>query len=179
VTLDDFDAFSAVVVGFSELRGKTLSPAAIEIYFRAMADWSLADFKAAAEQLLRTCEWMPTPFQFEQLRKAGRAVPAEAWSDARRIARTWRPNVAAPRSGDALLDRVVESVGGYRAIAMCNTDSMGFLEKRFLDAYESIRDVEDTRNAVPEIAFGADLPRLSGPRKTGNGPQRLLSGGKP
>lgn len=180
MTLDDFDTFSAVVVGFAELRGKTLSPEAIELYFRAMHSWSLADFKAAAELLLRTSQFMPTPFDFEELRKAGRPVPAEAWSTARAVAKTWRPNTATPSSGNALIDRAVESIGGYRAIAMHSIETMGFLEKRFIDAFESMRDADDTREAVPQIAANGSSLRLSGPRKLGEGLQRLLpNGAKP
>jgi hypothetical protein len=174
VTLDDFAEFSAVVIGFGELRGKTLSPAAIELYFRSMASWSLPEFKTAAEHLLRTCEWMPTPFHFEELRKAGRPVPAEAWLAAREIAKTWRANASAPRSGVELVDRVVASIGGYRAIAMCNTDALGFLEKRFVDAYESMQDAWDTRESVPELTSSGSAMRLIGPRKLSDGMQRLL-----
>lgn len=174
MTLDEFAEFSAVVIGFGELRGKTLSPAAIELYFRAMGSWSLPEFKAAAEQLLRTCEWMPTPFHFEQLRKAGRPVTAEAWIEARKLARTWRPNAPSPRSGSDLLDRAVESIGGYRAIAMCNVDAMGFLEKRFVDAYNSMQDVWDTREAVPHVLSIGPSTRLLGPRKLSEGLHRML-----
>src|SRR4051812_2232876 len=118
MTLDDFNAFSAVVVGFGELRGRKLSPEAIELYFRAMGSWSLADFKAAAELLLRTSQFMPTPFDFEQLRKAGRPTAAEAWLEARQRSREWRERGPRVSSGDALIDLCVESIGGYRAIAL-------------------------------------------------------------
>ena len=36
MTPADYDAFCAVVVGFAEIKGKHLSAAAIEIYWRSM-----------------------------------------------------------------------------------------------------------------------------------------------
>jgi hypothetical protein len=175
VTEKDFDGFSAVVMGFAELRGKVLSPEAIVLFFRAMSGWSLDEFKAAAEHLLRTCEWLPTPFHFEELRRAGRPVLAEAWIEARSLAKAWRPNMAAPRSSDEFLNRVVESIGGYRAIAMCNVDVMGFLEKRFADAYESIQDASDKREAVPSITASSARTRLAGPRRVGESLKQLTA----
>lgn len=172
---EDRKAFLEVVIGFAELKGKQLSAPALELYWRAMQSWPIEDFRAAAEQLVRTCDFMPTPKDFEDLRKAGRPVPAEAWLWARAIAKTWRPNMAAPRANNALIDRAVESIGGYRAIAMCNSDVLGFLEKRFIDAFESIQDAEDTREAVPQIAAnGGSWRRLSGPRPMRESLQRLV-----
>ena len=72
----DRKAFCEIVLGFAELKGKQLSAAAIELYWRSMQHWPLEDFRAAAQQLLRTCEFMPTPKDFEDLRRASKPLTA-------------------------------------------------------------------------------------------------------
>ena len=119
MTPADYDAFCAVVVGFAEIKGKHLSAAAIEIYWRSMQHWPLDDFRAAAEQLLRTCEFMPTPKDFEDLRRAAKPTAGEAWLAAldgsRQILPTpdRAPMRYANTSGDPLIDRTVAMLGGF------------------------------------------------------------------
>lgn len=158
----DRKKFVEVVLGFAELKGKALSAPALELYWRAMQNWPLEDFLAAAEQLVRTSEFMPTPKDFEDLRKAGRPTAGEAWLEARACARGWRERYPV-RTGDQLIDRVVAAIGGYRAIAMCDLDRMGFLERRFAEHFESMQDAQDVREAVPQLLDGTR--RLSGPQR--------------
>lgn len=164
----DRGKFVEVVLGFAELRGKQLSAPALELYWRAMQRWDMPEFLAAAEQLVRTSEFMPTPKDFEDLRKAGRPTAGEAWLEARACARGWREREPV-RTGDRLIDRAVATIGGYRTIAMCPFDKMGFLERRFAEHYEAMQDAEDVREAVPQLAFGR---ALNGPVKVCD----LLSG---
>ncbi len=155
MTPTDYDDFCAVVIGFAELKGKSLSSPAIELYWRAMQDWTLGDFKLAAEQLLRTSEWMPTPKEFEDLRRSGRPTSGEAWEKARAACGSAIQCGQVTHNGacgDVLIDRAVRAIGGYGVIAMCDRDKLGFLERRFAEHYESIRDAEDVRAAVPQIA---------------------------
>jgi hypothetical protein len=160
----DRKQFVEVVLGFAELKGKALSAPALELYWRAMQDWSLDDFRAAAEQLVRTSEFMPTPKDFEDLRKMGRPTAGEAWLEARACARGWRERESAVCTGNRLIDRAVAAIGGYRAIAMCDLDRIGFLERRFAEHFESMQDAEDVRDAVPQLAYGGE-GRISGPRR--------------
>lgn len=165
MTPADKQAFAEIVVGFSELKGKTLSRPALALYWNTMQHWTLEDFRAAAEQLLRTCEFMPTPKDFEDLRKAGRPTPGEAWITARVNSRSAIScgNVTQGAScGDPLIDRAVRAIGGYGAIAMCDTDKLHFLERRFAEHYESMQEVGDIREAVPQIAC-ENQERLSAP----------------
>ena len=66
----DRKAFLEVVVGFAELKGKQLSAPALELYWNAMQGWTIEDFRKAAAHLLQTCEFMPTPKDFNDLKKA-------------------------------------------------------------------------------------------------------------
>jgi hypothetical protein len=166
----DRKAFLETVVGFAELKGKQLSAPALELYWRSLQHWDLPDFRLAAEQLLRTCEFMPLPKDFEALRKAGRPTAGEAWAEVLQYVRTsYSPNFPNRLNGsagilsDPLVDRAVNAVGGYRAIAMSDTDSTQFLERRFCEHFESIQDSEDVREAVPSIAYSGERRRLNGP----------------
>lgn len=151
---EDRISFAEVVIGFAELKGKQLSAPAIELYWNAMQHWTLADFRAAANHLLRTCEFMPTPKDFEDLRKAGRMTSGEAWLRAVACCTSARipGGHQGGTSGDSLIDRAVRAIGGYGAIAMCDLDKLPFMERRFCEHYAEMEDVGDTRESVPQIA---------------------------
>jgi hypothetical protein len=174
----DRPKFLEIIVGFAELKGKQLSAPAMELFWNAMQAWSIEDFSAAANELIRKCEFMPTPKDFEDLRKAGRKTPGEAWAEVLEYVRggayhQWdcgRPtfNVDHPRMTDELILAAVRAIGGFDVIAMSKTDQTPFLERRFAEHYESISDAEDVREALPQIAGPATLNRL-----TTDGPKLL------
>jgi len=170
MTPADRKDFLEVIIGFAELKGKQLSAPALELYWRSMQAWSLDDFRKAAEHLIRTCEFMPMPKDFEDLRKAGRATSGEAWAAVLKFARTsYSPNFPVdPRYlrgplADPLVQRAVNAVGGWNAIAMSNSESTHFLERRFAEHFESMSDSVDIREAVPEIAYSGTRS-LQGPQ---------------
>jgi len=159
VTPNDREAFLEVVIGFCELKSKQLSAPALELYWRSMQGWSLDEFRAAAEQLLRTCEFMPTPKDFEDLRKASGPAVSEAWAAAREFAGSlyYAGRYREGEIGDRAIDLAVQSIGGYPAIAMCDTDKLHFLEKQFSERYSESRDVMEARQALaydPEPVIG-------------------------
>jgi len=162
----DRQKFIEVVIGFAELKGKQLSAPALELYWAALKDWSLDEFKAAASYLLKTTEFMPTPNSFEELRRAGRLTAGEAWSMVLEHAKgEWRQGVI----GEPLVDKAVQILGGYREIAMCDTSKLGFLERRFCDHYDDLETVEDTRVAVPELTGDRDALRRLTAKLKGSG----------
>jgi hypothetical protein len=161
-------------VGFAELKGKQLSAPALEIYWRSLQHWPLEDFRAAAEQLLRTCEFMPLPKDFEDLRKAGRPTVGEAWASVLAWVRSGNYNSRLPLLNgddrgrpDRLAERAVRAIGGYQAIAMSETDKTHFLERRFAEHYEAMQDADEVREELPEIAYTGSS-RISGPRHIGD-----------
>ena len=144
---EDRQAFLETVVGFAELKGKQLSAPALELYWRALQDWELEDFRAAAAYLLKTCEFMPTPKDFEDLRRAGRMTAGEAWGEVLECARH-----GDPPPDDPLLRRALRAIGGINTVMMSETDKTHFLERRFCEHYETMRESDDAREAVPQIA---------------------------
>lgn len=149
--------FARLLTGLAAVKpGKALTPEALEVWWLAMQAWRIEDFRAAAAHLVRSCEFMPSPFQFEALRKAGRPTPGEAWAEALERVRHGRYP-----SENVHLERVVSALGGWHALGMTMTEGLPFLERRFAEHFETMQDADDVREAVPQIAMtGA---RLAGP----------------
>ncbi|MCP5328572.1 MAG: hypothetical protein H7A18_09530 [Sinobacteraceae bacterium] len=161
--------------------GAKLTPEALDVWWAAMRGWSLAEFREAAAHLAKSVEFMPSPFHFEQLRKASRPTTAEAFAIARRASRGANQcgritnNVS---SGDPIIDKAVDGFGGYGVIAMCDSDKLHFLERRFAEHYETAQDTEEVRAALPNLAPPAIRPSLrstSGPKPVGALLDRLMN----
>ena len=169
MTPEDYESFGGILLGFAEPRRIALSSTTVELYWGALADWTFEEFRSAANILFKKCDWMPTPKDFEDLRRsATERAGVDAWEMARRAARSAialgrvRQDVT---SGDALVDRAVATIGGYGAIALCETAWLHALERRFLQAYVEVRDVAEIRAALPHFVARRALParRSAGP----------------
>lgn len=152
--------FVKVVMGFAELKGKQLSLPAIELYWRAMRDWPLEYFMVAAERLVKTSQFMPEPYHFDQLRKASRMTAGEAFAKVLAWARSGMYTVPAQTPEAILIDRVVQAMGGWGRITGHDPEKLHFLENSFVENFETISDATDTREALPQIA-GPIHPRLA------------------
>ena len=145
---NDRPEFVQVLNGLAAIRRVDLTKEAYELWWQSMKDWPLDDFKDAAGYLLLNCQFMPTPYDFEQLRKKGEVSAHEAWSMAmQHVEGAWRQGVL----GDALTDRVVAMLGGYGVIALTHQEKLGFLERRFLDTYNDLLDTSVVREALPDL----------------------------
>jgi hypothetical protein len=152
--------FVRVLNGMAAIRRVDLTAEAISLWWAAMARWTLEDFKAAASHLIGATEFMPTPFDFNQLRRAGEPTPSEAWTKAVAECRHWRNPELLPNGRIA---RAAAAVGGFRNIAMCNIETdLPHVQRRFLEAYEELSDVDQVREALPQIAGSPDQPRIRG-----------------
>jgi hypothetical protein len=178
---EDRKVFATVVLGFAELKGKSLSAAAVDLYWNAMVrkNWTLAEFCAAAEHLVAATRFMPEPYDFEQLRKAKLPTAGEAWVRAREaINGKWHSELqsSAMTCGDPFIDRVVRMIGGYGALAMCNTDKLGFLERRFAEHFETLQDAGEVREALPQLEGHPPRHRLNGPAPIGRVLEHITDG---
>ena len=151
----DFARFRAVMTGLGKVYEREIDQPLLDAYWLALEDWPIADFSAAARHLMRRGRFFPRPSDFEDLRRnATQRDAVEAWETARRTARNAislgrvRTDVT---SGDPLIDRAVAAVGGYGAIALCDSAWLHALERRFLDAYSESRDVAEARAALPHL----------------------------
>lgn len=155
---NDRPEFVRVLNGLAAIKRVDLTTEAYELWWRAMKNWPIDDFKDAASYLLNNCQFMPSPHDFEQLRKKGETSAHEAWSMAlRHAAGGWRHGLL----GDVLIDRVVATLGGYSVIALTHKEKLGFLEHRFLDAYNDFSDTTVVREALPDLTQGRRIPNDS------------------
>lgn len=148
VDSSDRPEFVRVLNSLAAIRRVDVTKESYELWWQCLKDWPIDDFKKAASYLLKNCQFMPTPYDFEQLRKKGEVSAHEAWAKAMNHAEgAWRQGVL----GDALTDRVIAMLGGYSVIAFTNKDKLGFLERRFLDAYNDLLDTNGARKALPDL----------------------------
>jgi hypothetical protein len=152
MTPEDRKPFLEIVIGFAELKGKQLSAPALELYWNAMQHWTIEEFSQGAQALLLSCAFMPTPKDFEDLRRAAEPTAAEAWEQL-------GTGDATPRA-----IRAAEIASNGRYIGHLDIErELPHVMRRFMDIYRELTDVEQTRQAAPQIAA---------PRST-NGLQRL------
>lgn len=156
--------FCRILNGLATIKpGVKLTAEGLDLYWLALATWSIEDFRAAAAELARTSEFFPNPYHFEQLRKAGQMSSGEAFAIAQSIARDCS-SYSEPTSGHPRIDAAAHACGGYRAMGMAETGRIGFLERRFCEHFDDISEREDIREALPQIA-GPSRARVSGPRQ--------------
>lgn len=139
----DRDEFARVLSGLAAIKRVDLTVEAIELWWYAMADWAIEDFRAAASHLVRTYEWMPAPYHFTQLRKAGEMTSDEAWglvlsgADLIPRSRVWR---------------VARMLGGQQHIRRAHVrDELPFLARRFKDAYIDLQSADEARDSLPQL----------------------------
>lgn len=146
----DRQKFVKTLNGLAALKpGKELTSEAIDIWWTSMRGWSIEEFVTAASHLAGSVEFMPSPFHFEQLRKASKPTDGEAWAEALKRCTAWRTGAS---WGD-VIERAVAAVGGYRALAMADVESaLPHIERRFKEAYAEMDDAETVRQALPHLA---------------------------
>jgi hypothetical protein len=169
--LHDREQFLKVINGLAAvLPGASITTDALDLWWLALKDWTIEEFRDAAAHLLGTCKFMPTPRDFLELRKAGRMTSGEAFQKALSVARS-ASAYGGNTSGDPLIDSVANACGGYFAMGLTETAKLGFLERRFAEHFEQISQAEQTRDAVPQIAAHG-RPRVNGPQPIGQLLQR-------
>jgi hypothetical protein len=160
---DEKTEFIKTLVGLAAIKpgGNQLTKEAYEIWWAAMKDWALTDFKAAASHLASAVEFMPSPYHFRQLKRAAEKTSGEAWTIALKSCTCWRGG----ETPGGRIDRAVKAIGGYRAIAMADTETaLPHIERRFKEAYEELSDVEETREALPQITLRELQNKVQGKR---------------
>ena len=154
----DRPEFLKILNGLAAIKRVQLTPEALGLWWNAMQAWSLDDFRAGASYLIRSCQFMPTPFDFEQLCQAGRETAAEAWVRVVRESPRWRQGQ--PGDQNPLVDACIRAVGGNERIALTDYGQLHWLQKKFMEAYEELRDAHQVREAVPQIAGHTKLTNL-------------------
>lgn len=151
----DFQAFKRIIAGMGRVYGIEADGVILDAYWLALKSWPLDEFEQAAAHLIGKSQFMPKPADFNALRKAGQQTAGEAWAI---VAEYNRRGQYGSRPGGKI-DRVIQAMGGYGALASMTTDQMQFRERRFAELWDEIGDAEETRAALPSATA-----RLSGPQ---------------
>ena len=115
---------------------REIDPVLLDAYWLALREWSLAEFQAAAAELMRTSKFMPRPSEFNDLRKkALRKTAAEAW-------------FTSGTSSDPRANRAMAIAAQGRYVGHIPRDELPFVQKRFAEVYDELEDVEETRAAL-------------------------------
>lgn len=146
----DKPQFLKVLNGLAAIKKTQLVPEALDLWWGCMADWTIEDFKAGAIEVLKRTDFMPTPKDFEDLRSAGRMTAGEAWDYA--VGHAGSSAYRQGPMGNPMIDQCVRMLGGYSAIAMCDEDKLHYLERRFVEHFETLDDAQSVRESVPQIA---------------------------
>lgn len=159
---EDLATFTRVINGMAAMKKFALTPESLDLWWACMADWPIEDFKAAAVHVLKNSTFMPTPKDFEDLRKAGQQTAGEVFADIRKWLKYGAYGYTLREDTPRPIAAAIRAMGGADAYAMCDVDKLPFLEKRFCQHYEQISGAEDTREGLPQIAYreeGAQLQR--------------------
>ena len=144
----DAQRFRSVLTGIGRVYGQELDSVILDAYWIALSDWDLQSFEAACRQLMASCQFMPRPADFSRLRKsASAASPGESWRQVLEHCKGAYRRGGLDDGGP--IDRAVAQLGGYRSIAMHDTDYLWALEKRFSERYQEVSEVESARQALP------------------------------
>lgn len=149
-----------ILVSLAEVKpGGKITPESLELWYSAMSAWAIEEFRAAAQYLMLHEEYFPNPWHFQQLRKAQRMTPGEAWVIALQHVKS-----GAYHAGPAIpeVERAVQALGGWKIIAWSTIDALPFTEKRFALHYEQLADVAETRQELPALAHDNPVRALIG-----------------
>lgn len=136
---DDKAEFLRIMNGLAAVFGGQITPEALDVWWGAFGGWSIHEFKHAAGAAVTRCKFMPRPADLFDVRRAARPTPGEAWE----IAGTGR---------DPLADKAFGIATQGRYFGNIPYDEHPWIQKRFLEVYEQLAEVEDARSAAPQLA---------------------------
>lgn len=145
--------FLRILNGLAAIKpGAKLTPEGLDLWWMAMADWTLADFRDAASHIARTVEFFPNPFHFDQLKRTALEQTAgDAWALVLAKVRTMSPRETA--SIDPRIDRVVRQMGGYGHLACMTQEDLPHRARRFQELWADCGEHEEARAALPNLVL--------------------------
>jgi hypothetical protein len=160
--VDEFRRFNEILNGMAAaLAGAKLDSLVLDAYWLALKDWPLYEFEQASAQLLKTATFMPKPAQYTDLRKAADATAAEVFATLPRWLNYSPLGYTLIASTPRRIALALATIGGPDGYAMCPSEKLSYLERRFCEHYREIGDVEDTRANLTWVRELADQLRTT------------------
>lgn len=136
---DDKADFLRIMNGMAAVFGGQITPEALDVWWSAFAGWSVHEFTHAASAAVTRCKFMPRPADLYEVRKASRPTPGEAWE-------------IAGQGKDVLADKAFSIATQGRYFGHIQYDEHPWIQKRFLELYAQLVEVDDARSSAPQLA---------------------------
>lgn len=150
--------FTNYMALFSEIFDKEASIALQKVYWQALENYSDLECEEAFKKIVSTSKFFPKPVEIIAAipgREAQDALPLTAWGSV----------MAGLESGrepeDPVTREAIRRVGGWHWLQQQSYDELHWIEKRFIEHYESCRD---PTKALP-MASDHDVLALLEPMK--------------
>jgi phosphoglycolate phosphatase-like HAD superfamily hydrolase len=148
----DRTEFVRIMNGTAVVYGSSLTPEALGIWWNAFHEWTLDQFREGMSAAVTRTAFMPRPADVFDIRRAARPTAGEAWE-------------IAGQGRDELADRALSIATQGRYFGHIDFEEHQWIQKRFLQVYDDLLDVEQSREVARQLA---------GPSWThGNPPARL------
>ena len=172
MTNTDRPEFFKTIAALGEVFNTETSDFVLELYFKALCDMDIEDFKAAATTLLQESKFFPKPAEFREIAKPKGIEALEAYqSVCRAVSRvgTYRSIQFAddPKAGKAL-----ELMGGWVAFGQSEQDEH-WKQKEFLRIYDTLNGAELAPKTLQGVHHDETVQWFIRPQNGVNG--RLLN----
>lgn len=132
----EFERFRNVMTGMAKVYEREIDGVLLDAYWLCLRQWTLPEFEAAAARLMQTSKFMPRPADFNELRQSvTRLTAAEAW-------------FTIGTSDDPRANRAMQIATQGRYVGHIPIDELQWVQKRFLEVYDELTDVEETRQTL-------------------------------
>lgn len=139
MTPNDRPEFLRVMNGLAAVFGAQITPEALDVWWGTFGSWSLHEFKQAAGAAVTRCKFMPRPADLFDVRRSARPTPGEAWE-------------IAGQGRDELADKAFGIATQGRYFGHIPYDEHQWVQKRFLEVYAQLLEVDEARAAAPQLA---------------------------
>ena len=149
----DRERFDAVIVAMAELFDRKMSAIQLDLYFEALKDMSLEDFRKAANTVARTCKFFPKPVEFREQIIVG--IDAQATLALDKVQKAfWDAGIyKSVVFDDPVIHAVIDHLGGW--IKYCETPDheLKWWKKDFEKKYIQYASMIDALNP-PKVLMG-------------------------
>jgi len=146
MTESDRKGFMALMVGLGESFGEAVSPQRIEIYFRVLSEFPLADVERAAGGAISESKGFPRPVDIISRLRAPQGVRVtEAWYEFLNAREQFC--ACSVEFEDRAIHSVVERMGGWMLLCQFSDRDMDFRQKDFENLYRAYSQRPDAAHS--------------------------------
>lgn len=153
---NDYNAFVEMLNGVAELKNKSLTTAAIGLWFKVLEKYDYAAIEQAMFLFLQNPDngqFMPQPADLIRMMGGTTADKAlQAWAKVDRAVRTTGPYQTVD-FGDKLIHAVISDMGGWVKLCEKNEKEWPFVAKEFENRYRGYKTVPQSIQS-PEVCIG-------------------------